>query len=98
MTTRMKAAVFVEPGRIVLDEKPIPEVGPLDALVRPLKGALNTRIASKPEKAIGVITPSLPPASAHASSPERIAAIAWPSAWLPLAQAPAMVYCGPPMW
>ena len=34
MATRMKAAVFVEPGRIVLDEKPIPEVGPLDALVR----------------------------------------------------------------
>jgi alcohol dehydrogenase len=34
MASRMKAAVFVEPGRIVLDEKPIPEVGPLDALVR----------------------------------------------------------------
>jgi alcohol dehydrogenase len=31
---KMKAAVFVEPGRIVLDEKPIPEVGPLDALIR----------------------------------------------------------------
>ncbi len=31
---KMRAAVFVEPGRIVLDEKPIPEVGPLDALVR----------------------------------------------------------------
>lgn len=31
---RMKAAIFVEPGRIVLDEKPIPDVGPLDALVR----------------------------------------------------------------
>jgi alcohol dehydrogenase len=31
---RMKAAVFVEPGRIVLDEKPIPPVGSLDALVR----------------------------------------------------------------
>jgi len=31
---KMKAAVFVEPGRIALDEKPIPEVGPLDALVR----------------------------------------------------------------
>ena len=31
---RMKAAIFVEPGRIVLDEKPIPEVGPCDALVR----------------------------------------------------------------
>jgi alcohol dehydrogenase len=30
----MKAAIFVEPGRIVLDEKPIPEIGPLDALVR----------------------------------------------------------------
>ena len=31
---KMKAAVFVEPGRIVLDEKPIPNVGALDALVR----------------------------------------------------------------
>src|SRR4029450_12157145 len=31
---KMKAAVFVEPGRIVPDEKPIPDVGPLDALVR----------------------------------------------------------------
>jgi alcohol dehydrogenase len=31
---RMKAAVFVEPGRIVIDDKPIPEIGPLDALVR----------------------------------------------------------------
>jgi threonine dehydrogenase-like Zn-dependent dehydrogenase len=30
----MKAAIFVEPGRIVLDEKPVPEVGPLDALIR----------------------------------------------------------------
>ena len=31
---KMKVAVFVEPGRIVLDEKPIPDVGPLDALIR----------------------------------------------------------------
>ena len=30
----MKAAVFVEPGRIVLDDKPIPDVGPQDALLR----------------------------------------------------------------
>ena len=30
----MKAAIFVEPNRIVLDEKPIPAVGPLDALIR----------------------------------------------------------------
>lgn len=30
----MKAAVFVEPGRIVLDDKPVPDVGPLDALMR----------------------------------------------------------------
>jgi threonine dehydrogenase-like Zn-dependent dehydrogenase len=30
----MRAAVFVEPGRIVLDDKPVPDVGPLDALVR----------------------------------------------------------------
>ncbi len=31
---KMKAAVFIEPGRITLGEKPIPEVGPLDALMR----------------------------------------------------------------
>ncbi|SHO62349.1 Threonine dehydrogenase [Pseudoxanthobacter soli DSM 19599] len=34
MTAKMKAAIFVEPGRIVLDEKPIPDVGPQDALIR----------------------------------------------------------------
>jgi threonine dehydrogenase-like Zn-dependent dehydrogenase len=34
MASRMKAAIFVEPGRIVLDERPIPDVGPLDALIR----------------------------------------------------------------
>ena len=32
--TLMKAAIFVEPGRIVLDEKPVPDIGPLDALIR----------------------------------------------------------------
>lgn len=32
--TMMKAAVFVAPGRIELTEKPIPPVGPNDALVR----------------------------------------------------------------
>ena len=31
---KMKAAIFVEPGRIVLDDKPMPDVGPLDALMR----------------------------------------------------------------
>jgi alcohol dehydrogenase len=31
---KMKAAIFVEPGRIVLDQKLIPDVGPLDALIR----------------------------------------------------------------
>ncbi|MBK1830046.1 NAD(P)-dependent alcohol dehydrogenase [Verrucomicrobiaceae bacterium R5-34] len=30
----MKAAIFVEPGRIVLDEKPVPDVGANDALIR----------------------------------------------------------------
>ncbi len=34
MARNMKAAIFVEPNRIVLDEKPIPDVGPLDALIR----------------------------------------------------------------
>ena len=32
--TYMRAAVFVEPGRIVLDQKPIPDVGVTDALIR----------------------------------------------------------------
>ena len=31
---KMKAAIFIKPGRIVLDEKPIPDISPLDALVR----------------------------------------------------------------
>lgn len=31
---KMKAAIFVEPNRIVIDEKPVPDVGPADALVR----------------------------------------------------------------
>ncbi len=30
----MKAAVFVEPGRIVLEDKRVPDVSPLDALIR----------------------------------------------------------------
>ena len=30
----MRAAIFVEPGRIVLDEKPVPDIGPTDALIR----------------------------------------------------------------
>jgi len=34
MTQKMKAAVFVKPGRIELDEKSIPEVGANDALMR----------------------------------------------------------------
>ena len=34
MAARMKAAVFVEPGRIELTDKPVPEVGPNDALLR----------------------------------------------------------------
>lgn len=34
MAQKMKAAIFVEKGRIVLDEKPVPDIGPTDALVR----------------------------------------------------------------
>ena len=34
MPQTMKAAVFVEPGRIVLEDKKVPDVGPLDALIR----------------------------------------------------------------
>ncbi len=32
--TMMKAAVFIEPGRIALQDKRIPDIGPLDALLR----------------------------------------------------------------
>jgi threonine dehydrogenase-like Zn-dependent dehydrogenase len=31
---KMKAAIFAEPGRIVLEARPVPDVGPLDALLR----------------------------------------------------------------
>lgn len=34
MPGKMKAAIFLEPGRIVLGEKPVPKPGPLDALIR----------------------------------------------------------------
>jgi threonine dehydrogenase-like Zn-dependent dehydrogenase len=34
MTAMMKAAVFVEKNRIVLEDKPVPDVGPLDAVIR----------------------------------------------------------------
>lgn len=34
MAQKMKAAQFVEPGRIVLDDKPVPDIGPNDALLR----------------------------------------------------------------
>ena len=34
MPKTMRATVFVEPGRIALEERPVPDVGPLDALLR----------------------------------------------------------------
>jgi len=34
MSLKMKAAIFLEPGRIILGEKPVPDVGPLDALIQ----------------------------------------------------------------
>lgn len=34
MSGKMKAAIFVDKSRIMLDEKPIASVGPLNALVR----------------------------------------------------------------
>jgi alcohol dehydrogenase len=34
MASRMKAALFVEPGRIALDDKPLPDIGPNDALLK----------------------------------------------------------------
>ncbi|MEN2785042.1 NAD(P)-dependent alcohol dehydrogenase [Sphingomonas qilianensis] len=34
MADKMRATIFLGPGRLVLGEKPVPEVGPLDALIR----------------------------------------------------------------
>ncbi|SIT65927.1 Threonine dehydrogenase [Ectothiorhodosinus mongolicus] len=34
MAQMMKAAVFVEPGRVEIEDKPIPDIGPNDALMR----------------------------------------------------------------
>ncbi|MBR0551295.1 NAD(P)-dependent alcohol dehydrogenase [Stakelama marina] len=34
MPDKMRAAIFVKPGEIVLGEKPVPQPGPLDALIR----------------------------------------------------------------
>lgn len=34
MAEMMRAAIFIEPGRIELADKPIPDVGPNDALMR----------------------------------------------------------------
>jgi threonine dehydrogenase-like Zn-dependent dehydrogenase len=34
MAAKMRAAVFVEKNRIVLDDKPVPDIGPNDALIR----------------------------------------------------------------
>lgn len=34
MARTMRATIFIEPGRIVLGEKPVPDIGPLDALIR----------------------------------------------------------------
>lgn len=31
---KMKAAIFLAPGRIILGEKPVPQPGPLDAVIR----------------------------------------------------------------
>lgn len=34
MPAMMKAAIFIEPGRIEIDDKPMREIGPNDALMR----------------------------------------------------------------
>jgi alcohol dehydrogenase len=34
MAKKMKALLFIEPGRVALDEKPVPDVGPGEALIR----------------------------------------------------------------
>ena len=40
MTELMKAKIFIEPGQIILGEKPVPVVGPLDALIKVTTGTI----------------------------------------------------------
>ena len=72
----MKAAIFVEPGRIALEERPIPEIGPLDALVRII--AREPRVADLALTTNGVLLPrfaaaqvAAPPAKAWHPRPQR---------------------------
>ena len=90
----MKAAVFAEPGRIVIDDKPIPDVGPLDALVRItttticgtdvhiLKGeypvARGLTIGHEP---VGVIEKLGSAVKGHAEGQRVIAGAITPSGW-----------------
>jgi alcohol dehydrogenase len=38
---KMRAAVFAKRGRIVLESRPVPDVGPFDALIRIGAGAMT---------------------------------------------------------
>jgi threonine dehydrogenase-like Zn-dependent dehydrogenase len=51
MPEMMKSALFVEPGRIVLDDKPIPDVGSNDALIR-----ITTTTICGTDVHIGIVT------------------------------------------
>ena len=46
MSTMMKAAVFVEPGRIEIVDKRIPDVGPNEALIAAHALALDATLVS----------------------------------------------------
>jgi hypothetical protein len=59
---KMKVAVFVAKNRIVLDEKPIPDVGPLDALIR----ITTTTICGTDEAGGGTVAAGVEPAGGAA--------------------------------
>jgi len=40
----MKAAIFAEPGRTVIDDRSIPDIGPTDALVRITTTTMGQRV------------------------------------------------------
>src|SRR5690606_13307110 len=76
---------------------------PFAVQVEGARGAFGTvvearrqaRIAEKPARAPGWISPSTPPAIMTSAAPRRMNSVASPSDWVPVAQAATTVLIGP---
>ena len=57
LASKMKAAIFVEKGRIVLEDKKIPDVGPNDALIRVTTTTISRAGLSGSSRGYTIIAP-----------------------------------------